>query len=203
MTNLNWRDEEEIRRMNLRGKYEIRNPRYVDRGLNEAESSGFAGAMLFYYYVYVMAKIIGYMITWTMYGRWLQGDERGYVKKGEVLPKNKSLRKANIARQAGETVKLNQKERRIVLKAIEDEAKRLGQKMYSIAVCSNHIHLVLGYDEREIGELVRNYKNAGYFALRKNGFIGRVWTKGYDKRYCYDEESLKARTKYVVGHKGE
>jgi hypothetical protein len=29
-----------------------------------------------------MSKIIGYMVTWTTYGSWLPGDERGYVKDG-------------------------------------------------------------------------------------------------------------------------
>ena len=31
-----------------------------------------------------MAKTLGYLITWTTYGTWLQGDERGYAKKGKV-----------------------------------------------------------------------------------------------------------------------
>ena len=33
-----------------------------------------------------MAKTLGYMITWTTYGTWLQGDERGYVKDGNICP---------------------------------------------------------------------------------------------------------------------
>jgi REP element-mobilizing transposase RayT len=80
------------------------------------------------------------------------------------------------------------------------EAKRLIQKVYAVAVCSNHVHLVLGYDKRAIGELVRSYKNEAYFALRKNGFVKRVWTRGYDKRYCFDEKSLKDRIDYVLRH---
>ena len=33
----------------------------------------------------VMAKTVGYMVTWTTYGSWLQGDKRKYVKDGKVL----------------------------------------------------------------------------------------------------------------------
>ena len=40
----------------------------------------------------------GYMITWTTYGSWLQGDERGYVKNRNVLGKDEGLRKANVER---------------------------------------------------------------------------------------------------------
>jgi len=31
-----------------------------------------------------MAKTLGYMITWTTYGTWLQGGEKGFVKNGVV-----------------------------------------------------------------------------------------------------------------------
>jgi len=33
--------------------------------------------------VLIMARMIGYMLTRTTYGTWLQGDKRGYVKDGE------------------------------------------------------------------------------------------------------------------------
>jgi len=43
-----------------------------------------------------MPRTVGYMITWTTYGTWLQGDERGYVKNGKVLRENKRLWKTQI-----------------------------------------------------------------------------------------------------------
>ena len=43
-----------------------------------------------------MAKTLGYMVTWTTYGTWLQGDERGYVKNGKILSENPALKKVNI-----------------------------------------------------------------------------------------------------------
>jgi hypothetical protein len=60
---------------------------------------------------------------------------------------------------------------------------------------------VVDYVPRPIEDLVRRYKNAGYFALRKEGFVGRVWTRGYDKRFCFDEKALKERIRYVEGHR--
>jgi len=42
-----------------------------------------------------MGKLIGYMVTWTTYGSWLQGDKRGYVKNGEILLAEKILEKSN------------------------------------------------------------------------------------------------------------
>ena len=57
-----------------------------------------------------------------------------------------------------------------------------------------------GYNDRDIGWCVRNYKNASLFALRRNGFVRKVRTSGYDKRYCFDEKSLRARVDYVSKH---
>jgi len=147
-----------------------------------------------------MGKMAGYMLTWTTYGSWLQGDRRGYVKDGELLGENPKLREANIKSQGGNKVTLKEQEREIVRKAILHEAKKLGQKIYSLAVCSNHVHLVAGYISGPINEVVGYYKNAARVALQINGFVGRVWTKGYDKRYCFDERSLKKRIDYVRRH---
>jgi len=32
-----------------------------------------------------MSKLVGYMVTWTTYGSWLQGDKRGFVKDGKIF----------------------------------------------------------------------------------------------------------------------
>lgn len=144
-----------------------------------------------------MVKTLGYMVTWTTYGSWLQGDERGYVKDGKILGGAAQLVKANKSRQVRGAVKLNKVQRETVKEAIEKAAQRVGQAVYAIAVCRNHVHMVVGYNKKPVEDMVRCYKNAGYFALRGSGFLGRVWTKGYDKRYCFDEESLGARIDYV------
>ena len=62
------------------------------------------------------------------------------------------------------------------------------------------MHIVVGYDGRPAEEAVRRYKNAATVALRNDGLRGRVWTRGYDVRYCYDEGSLRGRIRYVGKH---
>jgi len=39
-----------------------------------------------------MAKTVGYMLTWTTYGTWLQGEKKGFVKDGEVMGENTMLK---------------------------------------------------------------------------------------------------------------
>ena len=167
-------------------------------GLNDKENPGFARVCFFI--IEFMGKMIGYLITWTTYGTWLQGDKRGYVKHGEVSGENKRLRESNICSQRGKVVRLTLQQQEVVRKAILREAKNLGQKIYAIAVCTNHIHVVVDCIDEAIETVVARYKKAARQALNVNGFLGRVWTRGYDKRYCFDEKSLKDRIGYVHRH---
>ena len=147
-----------------------------------------------------MAKTVGYMITFTTYGTWLQGDAKGFVTNGEVRGENAALKKSNVKNLTGAAVRLNRKEKEIVRGAIIEAAKRFNQKILAIATYSNHIHIVCEYVDVPIGVIAGFYKNAGRVALQKNGFEGKVWTSGYDRRFCFNEKELKTRVDYVNKH---
>ena len=97
-------------------------------------------------------------------------------------------------------VRLNKWEGAAVREAILEARKRYGQKIPAIAVRLNHVHLVCEYVDVPIGRVVGYYKNAGRKALKRMGFEGRLWTRGYDKRFCFDEAALAERIRYVQGH---
>lgn len=147
-----------------------------------------------------MSQIIGYMLTWTTYGSWLPGDKRGYVKDGQTLPANPQILKASKKRQKSSTVKLNIKERKLVQKTIFEEAERIGHQILALTVRSNHVHLVLLPHSESIEDAVGRYKSITTRALWKHGRKGRIWTKGYDKRFCFSKTELAARIKYVQNH---
>lgn len=147
-----------------------------------------------------MAKTLGYMITWTTYGTWLQGDKRGYVKDGRIFPESKNLKHANKQLQSQDEIKLSKAQQKIVQEAIIKESKLRCQQVYALVVQSNHIHVVCKYIEEPISKVVAYYKKAGRMALKEAGFIGKVWTKGYDKRFCFDKITLERKIKYVQGH---
>lgn len=144
--------------------------------------------------------MLGYMLTWTTYGSWLQGDNRSYVKDGKILEKNEGLRKANMKKLKADIVELTPQEQEMVREAILNKAETLGQKIYSMAVCSNHVHIVAQRISESIEMVVSHYKNAARLALRANGFVGKVWTRGFDKRFCFNRQQLKSRIEYVQAH---
>jgi hypothetical protein len=148
-----------------------------------------------------MDKVIGYMVTFTTYGTWLQGNKRGYVKDGQTLEGNEQLLNANKTAMRQNAVKLNQRQKQIVKQAILDEAKELKQVLFAILVWSTHVHVVAENIDETIGKVTGRYKVAATKALAKTGFKGNVWTKGYNKRYCYNEYALRQMTAYVKGHK--
>lgn len=147
-----------------------------------------------------MARTIGYMITFTTYGTWLQGERNGFVKDGIVRGENAAIKKDCEKKLEHEPVRLGRREREIVKDAIIEAAKRFQQKILAIAVYSNHVHIVCEYVDVPIGVIAGCYKNAGRVALQKNGFEGKVWTSGFDRRFCFSEKELKARVDYVNRH---
>ena len=147
-----------------------------------------------------MARTLGYMITFTTYGTWLQGDEWGFVKEGNIFAGNQSLADSNKQNLSRNPVRLSKTHRAIAADAIVEKASQLNQEILALAVCSNHVHIVADYIPTPIGKVVSYYKNAAQVALRKTGLSGRVWTKGFDKRFCFDEQTLQSRIDYVSSH---
>jgi len=140
------------------------------------------------------------MITWTTYGSWLPGDKRGYVEDGQILPGNVRTLERNKQRQKSKTVRLSARQKQIVHRVILNEAKRVGHQIEVCVVYSNHVHLVARPHSESIEEVVGRYKSVTTRALWQHGRKGRIWTKGFDKRFCFSEEDLTARIKYVQNH---
>jgi len=147
-----------------------------------------------------MAKTLGYLLTWTTYGTWLQGDERGYVKNGKICGGNKNLMQTNKRSQLQKAIKLSKVQRQLMQEAIRKEAVLQGQHIYALSVKSTHIHIVARYTPQPIYKVVAYFKKAARLALKANGHNGKLWTRGFDKRFCFDQPSLEQRIEYVQKH---
>jgi hypothetical protein len=84
--------------------------------------------------------------------------------------------------------------------SILKQAELLSQNIYAITVNPTHVHIVAEYIPHPIGNVVAYYKNAARLALKAVGRNGRLWSRGYDKRFCFDEDTLNKRIKYVESH---
>jgi REP element-mobilizing transposase RayT len=147
-----------------------------------------------------VAKTVGYMITWTTYGTWLQGDERRYVKNGKIRLPNRGLTEANRKAQLQDAVLLTKAQQNVVRGAIVQQAKTQGHRIRALAVNATHVHVVAEYANQPISKMVPYYKKPARLALKTMGHTGKLWTTGYDKRFCFDRAALDQRTEYVKKH---
>ncbi len=140
-----------------------------------------------------MADCVGVMVMWRTYGSWVAGDER---RGRESLCAYRSglLEKRPVV--------LDDSMKRAVREALMRVAGEWDVEILALAVCRDHLHVVTGPLNDPIGKVVAVWKTAVRHALYDAGLAGKVWAKGYDKRFCYDDESLRARIDYVVGHEG-
>jgi len=122
------------------------------------------------------------------------------VKNGHTYHSNKALMQRNKKLQAQDMVKLSRNQQQVVRKAINEEAESQDQRIYALSVQSNHVHIVAKYTREPISKIVAYYKKSARLALKAAGHNGNLWTKGYDKRFCFDRAALEQRIKYVQGH---
>ena len=147
-----------------------------------------------------MARLFGYHLTWTTYGSWLQGDNRGYVKNGKTLDGDESLLKLCKEQQTSPAFLLGNYERKLVEIMILNEAKRIGHIIEAIAGNPNHVHLAARRCSKSIETVVSMYKSAATRALRRQGRTGKIWTAGFYKTFCFTPDELAVKVKYIHKH---
>jgi REP element-mobilizing transposase RayT len=159
------------------------------------------------------------LITWTCYGTWLPGDERGHVSN-TLVPEGGFQPKQNVpgtactaddaftrehARQLqkGETVHLSTTLARVAAEELVKAARERGWRILRGAVMHNHIH-VLVTDCPDDGPVVRRIlKGCSQAALSR--FVGqsqRWWTAGGSDRYKHGASAVEAADRYVANQPG-
>ena len=145
------------------------------------------------------------LVTSTTYGKWLPGDERGFVDGSEQnlygTPCRKNepeLKRHAKDRMKDEPVFLNREQAETVLAQWQKEVRKLGWHLFVVAVMSNHFHLVVAAP-RDVDKaaLLNRFKTRASFALNKQYGKRTWWTSSGSVRFSFDEPALQARINYV------
>jgi len=155
-----------------------------------------------------------WLITWTTYGTWLPGDERGFVsgvrdRQGDRqihnLPGTEYERgRRGMALDAQRTqtspaVRLTRDQAAAVSEQIRATATVRQWRIGAVAVMSNHVHVVVGVaGDPEPDTVLRDFKTFASRAL--NRLVGgqqRWWTQSGSTRKLPDESSVVAAVRYV------
>jgi len=151
-----------------------------------------------------------YFITWTTYGTWLPGDERGWVDGsgslgGDRLKLPDPVRQqAARSRMRDQQVALSSEQRWVVEQTIGEVVDFYRWHLVAMSVRSNHVHLVVQSDEATPEEVMSKVK--AWCSRRLNehcrGAGAKVpvkwWTRHGSTRYLNDEQSLEGAVRYIV-----
>ena len=149
---------------------------------------------------------LAYFITWTTYGSWLPGDDRGWVKRGErtVHPPDPLRRETAMDLMADDAVVLAAPQRAVVDTTIVRHCSIRHWILHARNARTNHVHVVAS--AATPGEAMRSQFKAwcSRALSEQEGQIGRSkhgqrrwWTEGGDIEWINSEESLHNVIRYV------
>lgn len=157
-----------------------------------------------------MGTPLAYLLTWTCYGTWLHGDDRGSVDADHNAPETSFL-PPNLERQLTRSaalqsppVRLDDAKRRIVHATVVAHCNHRHWTLHALNVRTNHVHVVVSCDvppERAMAELkawtTRRLREAGHFDPHDD-----VWTEGGSRRYVWNSEHLRRAIDDVTEYQG-
>jgi REP element-mobilizing transposase RayT len=158
-----------------------------------------------------------WLLTWTTYGTWLPGEERGFVSNVRVGPGPEvrhndpgtpydramaGLRAAAQAQMKGEPVALTGEQAEAVVAHLNETAKYRGWTLLAAAVMWNHAHVVVAAPgDPDPAVLLRDFKS--YAARRLNQKWGKPasgtwWTESGSRRKLPDDAAIIGAVEYVA-----
>ncbi|MFM8415231.1 MAG: transposase [Planctomycetota bacterium] len=143
---------------------------------------------------------LAFFLTWTTYGSWLPGDDRGWADDRGVL-REPSLRLTSSARRrlAGFAVSLTLAQREQVAQTIARHCQHRQWTLFAVACRSQHVHVVVSAPAYQPVTVSQQLKMWAARTLVSGGALaGRIWTRGCSRRRIYDERGLQAVVQYVA-----
>ncbi|HEX5102869.1 MAG TPA: hypothetical protein VFV87_03610 [Pirellulaceae bacterium] len=149
-----------------------------------------------------MGEPLAYFLTWTTYGTWLPGDERGWVKRpGSLEEANPRLERWSRSKLAERALILAPGQRAIVERTIVDHCRIRGWHLWIVRCLSNHVHVVITARDVDPDGVVRQLKAWCTRRLKEADAAeeARVhwWTERASTRYINDRNGLEGAILYV------
>ena len=152
-----------------------------------------------------MHQPIAYFISWTTYGTWLRGDERGWIRLDSdgvttQEPPNAALRAHDESLLKHAPIRLTLEMRRVVEDGVRRVCERRGWVLHAVNPRSNHVHVVVG-SSRAMDPTLVALKAWSTRALREADLVDpdqRLWTRHGSTKAIHTNATLSAAVDYVV-----
>ena len=151
-----------------------------------------------------------YFITFSCYGTWLHGSEKGSVSEHQnkfgtpVLQAYSNFHEFERQSLMHSPYLLKQPHREIVLQSIIEVCLHRDWHCYAAHVRTNHVHVVLSANV-EPEKILNDFKAYSSRALNKSGldkFISKRWTKHGSTKYLWEPVMIVPAINYVVEEQG-
>ena len=146
-------------------------------------------------------EAIAYFLTWTTYGSWLPGDERGWNRKGdhENLPANPLFEQMALASLDEDPFLLRQAGQQIVEATIRKHCEIRVWNLHAVNARSNHVHVVVtspGYQPKTVAIQFKAWatKRLQQIDPQRTKF----WTQGASCRWINTDDDLVSAVEYTI-----
>ncbi len=165
--------------------------------------------MLSTFHLFIIPCMAAYLLTWTTYGTWLPGDQRGWMDKHQPGVRQKAEPQREISarfRMTETAIILDNHQRRQAEESLIDTCAYRGWKLRAYSVATNHVHLVISIpDNLSPMESLRIFKSYASKTLNNNHSPQRRhwWTRGGSARRLFDPAAIDAAIRYVENQSGK
>ena len=95
-------------------------------------------------------------------------------------------------------IMLNADEQRMAFQTLKTAAAEFHYKLLAVSIESWHAHILFVHGADTPPVVAGRLKTR----MRQDIGRGRIWTKGFDKRYCYSNTDVATRMAYIQRHPG-
>lgn len=153
---------------------------------------------------------LAYLITFTTYGSWLHGEDKGSVDRqhnrieSDFAPGDAKRTAAMKDRMSGATVVLTNAQCGAVHQAIAGVCEYRNWELFAINVRTNHVHAVVSATVKP-EKIMSDFKAWATRKLRKARLVNaeqKIWSRHGSTRYLWEDRSVEAACKYVLEGQG-
>jgi len=144
---------------------------------------------------------VAYFLTWTTYGTWLPGDDRGFNRKDEAdsLEPNWARHQSALADMKEPSLLLSHSDRELVEATVRKHCEIRDWELHALSARTNHVHVVVTAPATKPEAVVSQFKAWCTRLLKaQHPERERFWTQGASTRWINQQSDLATAIDYTL-----
>ena len=153
---------------------------------------------------------LAYFITFSTYGSWLHGEDKGSVDRAHNLPGTPYLAPSSARLEIEESARqqdvyvMDETRRDHVLAAVREVCTVRQWDVFAVHVRQAHVHVVLaaGDTPEKVMNTFKSYASRRLNEARLDDRGRKRWSRHGSTRYLWDPQAIEEAVAYVVDQQG-